>query len=244
MDATEWPVGWRFEYETTQSSPESRAFNVDREVYPDGATFSHRFELQKGDQGNEDKAKKRPFERAESAQQEEDVSQAESDEWWYSWSFRVPEDFPDSENVAGTACRVHLSQFQQFPEFKPPWMFGKLIRGPFAIRRFPTIELLNAKEWPLIDDKDFRGTWHDVYVHARWCGTDNGFLKVWIGDNLKLDYTGSTCLLDAGRIYFKYGIYRPMHEKNKPAVAYFSNLRRGKSRAEVELHSDVTPSSS
>lgn len=240
MGEIEWPGNWKFEYEASESSDKPWAFDIDHTDYPQGATFSHRFELRAGDRGPNET---RQYERTESAQLDDGDAQVEKTEWWYSWSFHVPKDFPDSEDVPKTAWQVHLGQFQQFPSvdpqvkspFIPPWMFGKRRGGPFTIRRFPTLHLDKTSWWSLIDDDDFRGKWHDVYVHAKWSSGNDGFFKVWIGSKPKMEFFGPTCSANRGRIYFKYGIYRPMDAANKRAVVRFSKLRRGKTAADVGL---------
>jgi len=65
----------------------------------------------------------------------------------------------------------------------------------------------------------------------------NGFLRVWVNGESKVDYQGQT--MDAERLYFKYGVYRSFMTRYKdkfnvdevpPQTAYFSNVKRGTSR--------------
>lgn len=238
-----WPQGWQHKYEDSHSAGKPWGFKTVKDFRPGVQGSTQRFELRAGDVSEPDKRGDLWFERSEMAQVE--PLQSRGEEWWYGWSFMVPSEFPDAREVQKTAGQIHLSQFHQkpdpsaeVPKWNPPWMFGKRAGGPFCVRRFPNSDREKALWWTLIEDKDFRGNWHDVIVHARWSGIGDGFLEVWVDGVQKMGYFGPTCADHDGPIYFKYGLYRPSDAANSPAIAHFSGLRRGHSRSEVEFEAE------
>jgi hypothetical protein len=98
----------------------------------------------------------------------------------------------------------------------------------------------SKRYYKLIDQSNFRGKWHQIEVHARWTSNDDGFFRVWVNGDQKVDYQGKT--LSVSRVYFKYGVYRSFMSRYKNAkntdivpgqTAYFTNVKRGKSREEL-----------
>lgn len=88
--------------------------------------------------------------------------------------------------------------------------------------------------YPLqITETNFAGMWHDVVIHAKWSETSNGFTKIWVDDNLAVDYQGYTRTAPNTDVYFKYGIYR--HFSGETSVAYYDEIRRGRTRNEVDI---------
>ncbi len=92
----------------------------------------------------------------------------------------------------------------------------------------------------LLDDSELRGKWHKIEVHVRWAKDKNGFFRVWVNGENRVDFNGLT--MDAQRVYFKYGVYRSFISRYKniigadkvPAqIVYFSNVKRGRSRADL-----------
>ena len=94
--------------------------------------------------------------------------------------------------------------------------------------------------YPLIEDADLRGRWHRIEVHARWSRDADGFMRVWVDGEAKVDHAGPT--MDAETVYFKYGVYRSFLSRYTTArnadavptqIAYYANVRRAATRAEL-----------
>ena len=152
-------------------------------------------------------------------------------EHWYGWSIYFPNDFP---NVFPT--KTALGQFHQ-DKSHPVWLFQNADGGYHLDDQ---VRGTTRRYYSLIDEVDLRGQWHKIEVHVRWEKNDNGFFKVWVNGDNKVDYRGQT--MDADRVYFKYGVYRTFLSrfKNKydqdavpSQVAYFSNVKRANSRSEL-----------
>jgi hypothetical protein len=235
-----WPSGWEHIFESTHAVDKPYIFSEESaERRFAGDRPAQRFELQAGDVGAKDRDRRDgiPRERAERRQQP--PLQSEGDERWYAWSMRVPADFPEAPAANGrrTWPQITLAQFQQekgsLDDWHPSFMFAKMNGGPLLVRRFQTWHKAAAWSWPLLDDGEFRDEWHDILVHARW-SVDDGFFRVWVNGKQRVGYDGPTRIEGAGAVYHKYGIYRVADSANLPAVAYFSQLRMGETREEVE----------
>ena len=90
----------------------------------------------------------------------------------------------------------------------------------------------------LINKNDFRGRWHDIVVHAKWCTGGGGFVKVWVNGELKAEVNGRNTYNNEP-IQFKYGVYRSFvgrYGGRVPTqIAYFDEVRKGLARADVDL---------
>ncbi|MDP2698209.1 polysaccharide lyase [Thalassospira sp.] len=148
--------------------------------------------------------------------------------YWYGWSIYFPDDF---RNVYPT--KVALGQFHQ-EGAKPAWMFQN-DRGGYHLDDHVTGTKPRYRK--LIDESDLRGTWHRIEVQAKWSRHDDGFLKIWVNGDQKVDYAGPT--MTADKIYFKYGVYRSYvsrYQKDRktdkvPAqTVLFANVRRADTR--------------
>lgn len=170
-------------------------------------------------------------ERSELAQTSSLESQGSTQ--WYSWNVYFPEDYPD---VSPT--KVAVGQFHQ-KIGKVVWMFQQdpggfwlddQARGGYT-RRY----------YKLISSDELRGRWHHIEVNARWSTGDDGFFKVWVNGEQKVNYAGQT--MSHGDVFFRYGVYRtfikryePAHRKAIPTqVVYFSDVRRASTRAEFSI---------
>lgn len=168
--------------------------------------------------------------------------QDEGDIYWYAWSFYVPADFPDSVSRGRNAWPyVTLTQFMQqrgaSGKFKPAFVFAKTRKG-FILRHFPKdFHEGYDKSWSLISHSDFAGKWHNLVVHIKWTKDTSGLLQVWV-DGESAPVVDETCLqtmnVGSGPVYHKYGVYRIDDPSLSPAVVFFSQLRRGRTRPEVE----------
>ena len=148
--------------------------------------------------------------------------------WWYGWSLYLPSDYP---NVYPT--KVALGQFHQSSSH-PVWMFQNSSGGYHLDDQ---VHGSTVRYHTLIDEKALRGRWHRIEVQARWSRKEDGFMRVWVDGNQKVDHAGPT--MDADEVYFKYGVYRSFLSRYKtarkvdavpPQVAYFANVRRSATR--------------
>lgn len=190
---------------------------------------AQRFEVRPGDCFGTDCTRSPVYERNEFAQAYNE--NLEGDEYWYGWSFYVP------LNTEPTSW-MFLGQFQQHYNYDSIWMFMKRAGQPFCA----VLDWNTNKHWqcngmkgtyPLIPDHEFMGKWHDVVVHAKWTQQNNGFTRIYINGVLMVDYSGYTRTAGNSDVYFKYGIYR--HGSASTSVVYFDEIRRGKTRNEVDI---------
>jgi len=190
---------------------------------------AQRFELRPGDCYGTDCQRTPVYERNEFAQKSEE--NVEGDEYWYGWSFYVPKNIPQ-------ASWVFMGQFQQHYNYDSIWMFMKRAGQPFCA----VFDWTSNNNWscngskgtyPLIDDWNFAGMWHDVVVHAKWTTGSNGFTEIYIDGNLVVNYQGYTRTGGNTDVYFKYGIYR--HGSHETSVVYYDEIRRGKTRNQVDI---------
>jgi len=151
---------------------------------------------------------------------------------WYGWSIFAPENF---KNVF--PAKVALGQFHQ-KSSHPIWMFQNSFGGYWLDDQ---VTGTTRKLYPLIDKKEFKGKWHKIEVNVKWSKNENGFFKVWVNGEQKVDYSGKTT--SNGKPYFKYGIYRSflkrygMTYKGQKAPAqtiYFANVKKGNSRQMIQ----------
>ncbi|MDM0039785.1 heparin lyase I family protein [Variovorax sp. J22G21] len=241
-----WPHGWTHHFEASHSVNADHSYTLSIEERPLGVECaSQRFEVRKGEVGHMDTVEEReddniPRARAEMAQHGD--LQDEGDIYWYAWSFFVPADFPDSVSRGSEAWPyVTLTQFMQQKgesgKFKPAFVFAK-VRDRFILRHFPKdFRVGYDRSWPLISHSDFPGKWHDLVVHIKWTRGNSGFLQVWVDGESDpvIDETSlQTMNVGSGPVYHKYGVYRIDDPSLPPGIVFFSQLRRGKTRAEVE----------
>ena len=124
---------------------------------------------------------------------------------WYGWSIYVPKDYL---NIWPT--KTFLVQFHQGTDV-PPVQFHNFKGGYWL--DFNQLSHCDGC-LQLIPEGEFRGRWHDIVVHVKWCcprqvWTKNvdGFFKVWVNEKLKIDFKGAVTKYNRP-IFFKYGIYR------------------------------------
>jgi hypothetical protein len=250
MNLPPWPHGWQHRYEHTHSANReySLALATDH-IHPHSCCASHRFEVQSGDIGLADTAANRKdgIARERSEMVQFGADQVEGDDDWYAWSFYVPPDFPESVTRGTDAWPyITMTQFIQRPaadeQYLPALVFGKWYCGDFQLRLFPHLGKNGSKSWSLISNSEFRGSWHDLLLHVNWSESRDGSVHVWVNGESKVAETLATRTKGAGGIYHKYGLYRIADEHHGRAVAYFAQLRHGKSRADVDLALSSAPS--
>lgn len=201
--------------------------------------WSERFEVRPGDCGVGPSWSDCDNDRERSELSESKPRSNVGEEYWYGWSIYVPKDYP---NIWPT--KTALGQFHQVAAKAPPVMFQNFEGGYWL--DFNQLELIRKQ---LIPEKEFRGRWHDIVVHVKWCcprkvWTKNvdGFFKVWVNGKLKIDFKGAVTRYYR-QIYFKYGVYRSFisRYKNKcntdkvpTQIVYYDEVRKGNSREDVD----------
>lgn len=149
-------------------------------------------------------------------------------EYWYGWSIYLPSDWT---NVWPT--KVALGQFHQL-KAHVVWMFQNDRGGLFLDQQ---VSGRTDRKYPLLEAEEMAGRWNRIEVHARWSHDADGFLRVYVNGERKVDYSGQT--MTAKSLYFKYGLYRSFmsryrnkHDvRNVPAqTAYYANIRRANTR--------------
>ena len=77
------------------------------------------------------------------------------------------------------------------------------------------------------------GKWNDILINVKWSEKDNGYMKIWVNNKIKLDYIGPT--KRKGAVYFRFGLYRVrVFDKNTPTqIVYFDEIRTGKNKEDV-----------
>ena len=152
-------------------------------------------------------------------------------EYWYGWSVFVPKDF---RNIYPTITT--LGQFFQKNTRDPPVMFNYRGNGLWLY--------MNLYSWIclLLPEPEIRDRWNDFVVNVKWSTGNDGFLKVWVNGELKVDHLGPQTRFNYP-IFFKYGIYRTFVSKYKKAyevrtvptqIVYFDEVRGGGSRESVD----------
>lgn len=158
----------------------------------------------------------------------------EDREYWYGWSLYLPTDFAYINPVNQT-----LGQFHQ--EGNPfgcsSFLFEKNWRGLIIDRQF---RCRAVEEVELLSDKELFGHWNKFEIHAKWSNKDDGFLDIYINNELKYSHKGQT--MNGTVVYMKYGIYRSflsryckVHDcsvsNSVPTqIAYYANVKRSKTR--------------
>lgn len=246
MTRPSWPYGWTHDFEKDLVVEKDYIFRKDETRRPPNEVNpSDRFELHAGDVSKQDQECARKDgvarARAERAQPPEQALQDEGSEHWYAWSFFVESGFPESASGKGKAWeQVTLTQFMQRPdvldEYLPAFMFAKRRDSDFVLRYFPHLGRDGSQAWPIISHHQFVGVWHKLVVHIKWTYKADGFVKVWLNDNSSpvVNKMLATRTKGSGGVYHKYGIYRIDDAGSASTVVYFSRLRHGKTRAEVD----------
>lgn len=240
----ELPKGFTVSYEWFLSANKPYAWDrVSAPAHPVRyGRQSERFELRPGDCGGSD-CNRADGNRERSEFAATGVLSVEGDVHWYGWSFYVPANYVESGNLAAAFPSVTIAQFAQHPaapntNYYLSLMFSKLYRGDVVMRTFPTDPAGSRPKhtYTIIPHGQFAGRWHDMVVEAKWTDTVNGYARVWHNGVLKVDYAGPTRSSGSMDVYFKYGLYRPSTPLEPVnTVLYFDELRRGTSRAEVDI---------
>lgn len=203
---------------------------------------SEKFEVSYGECLQSDCQRTPVYERKEYGESDAGLAK-EGDEYWYAWSFYVP--------VESTQPWAFFGQIMMPPRdnggnHEPLWMFMKRSGEPFCMvfdfNRNRNAWVCNGatnKNIILLSEYDFAGKWHDIVLHIKFTTSDSGFTRVWVDGQPVGEYTGYTLLSDRKGAVMKYGIYR--HSTPGSTIAYFDEMRKGKTREEVDIRLLTTP---
>jgi len=200
-----------------------------------------KFEVRQGDCGYTSKWSDCSRDRERCELSELSASTGSGDEYWYGWYIYFPEDFKDIYPT-----KVTLGQFHQRKSDRNlgqvAWMF-QIRDGGYQLE-----DILNlgrnqkAILRKLIDKNDLRGKWHKIEIHVRLEKNNDGFMRIWVNGEQKVDFKGRT--MSDYSVYLRYGLYRSFiyrYEYSQGAtpipvpgqIVYFANVKRGISRSDL-----------
>ena len=183
-------------------------------------------------------------------------SMGETGNQWYSWSVYIPKESNRPKNIDG---QIILGQFKthnkHLSKTRKYVVGGKNKNDSNCTEISLTIRLnkdglmsdrsgvtycnswhkdnisLHKKFYQkLVDIDDVRGKWHDIILHANWTDNDEGFFKIWVNSELKLDYKGKTLskvmTIDGQKHgpMFRFGVYS--QKWTGTTIAYYDSISR------------------
>ena len=120
---------------------------------------------------------------------------------WHAWSVFIPSNFVDIMNPA----LLDLGQFNlaSSKDSDPccTLLFKKTKSGLVI-----DSELQN-KAWVTLDSTKTQA-WNDFIVNYKWSKKDDGFIKLWLNNELVYEFNGPTLTKNTEFVYFRFGIYR------------------------------------
>jgi len=144
-------------------------------------------------------------------------------EIWQRVDMLLPKDFPIRKN------NLVLMQVKQDGDNNPIFSIRFSEGKMFARIRFDNKQL----DYPFEEKIPARGLWNTFILHTK-CSRQEGFIQLWLNDELLVDYRGPSAFKDEGeRTYFKFGPYRD--QSPEEMVVYFDHFQRGISAEDVGL---------
>jgi len=155
-------------------------------------------------------------------------------EWWHAWSIYFPKNFIEVSPVRVFMGQFHSKDKKYGDEHNPPWMFFNTSMeniGGYWINN--KVRVPAGYSTQLLTKEEAYGKWNDILINVKWTDKDDGFMKIWVNEKIKLDYNGPT--KRRGAVYFKFGIYRVrIFDKKTPTqVVYYDEVRVGKKKEDV-----------
>jgi hypothetical protein len=138
----------------------------------------------------------------------------------------VPEDVPNPES-----WHIFYQWWQYSPQ-SPPMSLDFMSNGNYSLvlrNDIDGYEQIYTEPLP-------RGQWVKFLVQHSFGLSGTGYVKLWVNDVFKLDYTGTIGWYSAEGHYDingKFGIYRG--GTSKPCTMYFDELRIGTSYSQVKI---------
>ena len=158
--------------------------------------------------------------------------QVDGEESWYHFSVYVP----DNTLVAGNVT-VFLGQFVK-SDGTPALMFEEFSSGYGA--RQNDADNNRVFRSILLNNDSYRDRWTDVMLHIKWSSATDGFIDIYYNGILNTSLTGPNMQSGGQTVRFQFGIYNAMVSRcNCSAmpqqIVYFDEIRKGPTRASVEL---------
>jgi hypothetical protein len=132
----------------------------------------------------------------------------DGEEGWYAWSIFIPKDYVDMETGAND-----LGQFNLEPGEDPDpccvFTINKK-KGGYVLE----MNVLKSNKWTHksvalnLSDEEMSGNWSDFIINFKWSKKDDGFIKLWLNNELVYEHSGQNFSKDTKFTYFKFGIYR------------------------------------
>ncbi len=216
-----------------QSADNNYAIQTSSSISRHPGGKSYRFELRKGDVWISQYSAEPSF-RAEI--NTDDFVSINSVQW-YGFSMFLPNDFPIEDNrlVLGqwwARSKTWMGEVSKSPPISQNFRSGVFrIRVRHSSDRIlkdtdaPTNTVFEAKNFPL-------GKWNDFVYQVKWSYKRDGFINIWFNGKQVARYRGPVGYNDDIGPKFKFGIYRDASDQTQ--IAYFDEVRRGKSYAEVD----------
>ncbi len=126
----------------------------------------------------------------------------------YKFSTFIPEEFPSQMNNSTV-----MAQWHTIASFKPPvavrYRYGRL---DITLDHFNrgTPDPKKSGQIRIARIENFRkNVWHDFIFDIKWSAKEDGWVKVFLNQNLIADYRGQTQYMEEADIgaFFKYGVY-------------------------------------
>jgi hypothetical protein len=227
--------------------------------------FAERFELRDADCNGADCEDKSGAGRSELNEGQQSTFAKLDNEYWYGWSMYI-----ESLPTGKPSVFPNLGQWKLAWNHGPlmKLMYEELGTNAYDLmcmpvqctaQKFPingsTIWLqldavANEKDWtrgricPLFSVAANQGRWVDLVLNIRWSRKDDGFVKMWVNDELRCDYKGATAAgpqnLPGPRhmrgIYWHNLVeYRRARGPVPTAVVYYDEFRGGRVREQVDI---------
>lgn len=158
---------------------------------------------------------------------------------WLNYDIYFPEDYPLIYPATSFHGQFKTTIKKGAPSSSAPPIFFNVNLSGYNIRH----NIIQGTTANLIPESELRGKWYNIKVHTKWSYENDGFLKVYVDNNLKYSYSGPTVALKnkLTLINFKYGIYQigvsnykcstgDCDSKMPPQIVLYKNVKLTKSR--------------
>ena len=151
-------------------------------------------------------------------------------ERWYGYYIYVPEDFPED-----IFLRPYITQFYGYDKKSKPGYAPQISATIFKGR----LEIVGEY---IIDEKNLKGQWHKIEYHIRWSTQNDGFVKVYCNNELKMNWD-SYATMARDYVEVKYGTYSTREAPPYPEnytfpshTIYFAGVSVSKKREDLKIN--------
>lgn len=269
--ANHWPPGTMAGSRTMvrNISPHPHAFALVTAPHPVRyGMYSERFELRHGDCGGSDCSNPRARSEIRDTVDGTGVIPDLNQDTWVGWSFyneSILDTFPSLNPVVGqwkvNSNEALIKFFQQpaalasFEYCEPEFCYTQDPGSYDVVVQLDDLHIQYDLEGPqnwgqpcaLFDMSEVRGEWIDIVINTNFGTDDEGYLRVWINDELRCSYFGqivATNEIEYDGPSHRHGIYwgstaawdatRP-NDIMPTMVAYYDEYRVGTSREQVDI---------